>query len=306
VILTSLENRSSADVNEADPEIEAALTAAIDPWLPHMHWRADFAAWRQDRLWQERLQLKTLQNLRRFLTAYTTSTDNQEPLAGKLILDLGCGMGGLATALALAGAEVQATDFNEQYCNITRLRGMRYDLNLSPINAAGEALPFRDGSFDAILCLDVLEHVRDPEVLLAEISRCLKPGGFCHLTAINRFAFRDPHYHVRFVNWLPRGLSSSYLRLVVRAKDNTRFKDRQTLSEMHYYRYGQLRKLFARHGLSAPVDLGEINLRRRARGLKKVLKQVGLLESSYRIYRGVWKSTFAVMVTKRPRPSTVR
>jgi 2-polyprenyl-3-methyl-5-hydroxy-6-metoxy-1,4-benzoquinol methylase len=208
-------------------------------------------------------------------------------------------MGGLSTALALEGATVRPVDFNRHYCHITRLRGMRYGLDLAPINAAGEALPFPDAHFDIIMCVDVLEHVRDPEALLAEISRCLKPGGLCQITAINRFAFRDPHYHVRFVNWLPRRLSDSYLRFVRRSKDNALFADRQTLREMHYYTYRGLETLLARHGLTGLAESGELKLKRRTGGLKGLLRRAGLLGVAYRTYRSLYKSTYVCMAVKR-------
>jgi len=147
-------------------EIDRALEAAIDPWLEHMRWRSDFAEWRERRLWQERRQEGTLRNLRAFLRmaaqwdgrrdAHASNGGGGVPatngdgdasadedakaadvLAGRQILDLGCGMGGLSTALALAGARVQPLDFNQHYCEITRLRGTRYGLSLSPVNAAG-------------------------------------------------------------------------------------------------------------------------------------------------------------------------
>ena len=306
----------AAAINEA--EINQALEAAIDPWLEHMRWRADFAEWRERRLWQERRQQGTLNNLRAFLQAAGQANGNgsahaahetgdartahgatlNDVLAGRLILDLGCGMGGLTTALALAGASVQPLDYNEHYCQITRLRGLRYGLNFAPVNAAGEALPFPDEHFDVIMCMDVLEHVQDPEKLLAEISRCLKRGGLCQLTAINRFAFRDPHYHVRFVNWLPRRFADSYLRLVGRAKDNSRFADRQTLREMHYYTYGGLARLLARHGLTGVVEAGELKLQRRRRGWKGLLQRSGMMGFAHKTYRHLYQSTYVVMAVK--------
>jgi 2-polyprenyl-3-methyl-5-hydroxy-6-metoxy-1,4-benzoquinol methylase len=298
-------------------DVDRELEAAIEPWLEHMRWRTDFPHWREGRLWQEKRQKGTLNNLRAFLRVATsrsnmnggrasngdaraveaTQTDNE--LAGRLVLDLGCGMGGLSTALALEGATVRPVDFNRHYCHITRLRGMRYGLDLAPINAAGEALPFPDALFDIVMCVDVLEHVRDPEALLAEISRCLKPGGLCQITAINRFAFRDPHYHVRLVNWLPRRLSEAYLRLVRRSKDNALFADRQTLSEMHYYTYRGLETLLARHGLTGLAESGELKLKRRTGGLKGLLRRARLLGFAYRAYRSLYKSTYVCMAVKR-------
>lgn len=291
-------------------DVDRELEAAIEPWLEHMRWRADFSSWREGRLWQEKRQKGTLDNLRAFLRAASRSDVNgdaraaegaqtENELAGRLVLDLGCGMGGLSTALALEGATVRPVDFNRHYCHITRLRGMRYGLDLAPINAAGEALPFPDAHFDIVMCVDVLEHVRDPEALLAEIGRCLKPGGLCQITAINRFAFRDPHYHVRFVNWLPRRLSDAYLRLVRRSKDNALFADRQALGEMHYYTYRGLGTLLARHGLTGLAESGELKLKRRTGGLKGLLRRARLLGFAYRAYRSLYKSTYVCMAVKR-------
>jgi 2-polyprenyl-3-methyl-5-hydroxy-6-metoxy-1,4-benzoquinol methylase len=296
---------TESQVVERETEIDRELEAAIDPWLEHMRWRADFAEWREGRLWQEKRQQRTLDHLRTFLRFADGLDGNgharpqaSDVLSGRLILDLGCGMGGLTTALALEGASVQPLDFNPHYCRITRLRGARYGLRFSPVNAAGEHLPFADGRFDLVVCMDVLEHVSDPEKLIAEIARCLKPGGLCQLTAINRFAFRDPHYHVRFVNWLPRRLANPYLRLVGRSKDNARFSDRQTLREMHYYRYGQLAKLFARHSLVSLAESGELKLKKRLAGWRGLLQRTRLLGPAYKTYRACYQSTYLVLAVK--------
>jgi ubiquinone/menaquinone biosynthesis C-methylase UbiE len=284
------------DKSTEQAEINRQLEAAIDPWLEHMRWRTDFAKWREGRIWQEKHQERNLATLRLFLKEAGLSQD----IAGKKILDLGCGMGGFSTALAQAGAIVQPYDYNAAYCNITRLRGKRYGLNFNPVNGAGEALPFPNSHFDIIICLDVLEHVQNPEQLISEIGRCLQPGGLSFFTAINRFAFNDPHYHVRFVNWLPRRFSEPYLKLIGRNKDNSRFGDRQTLNEMHYYRYGQLPRIAERHSFMQLRELGELELNTRTySGLKGVIKKAGLLKPAYRIYRNLYKGTYQLMMVKK-------
>jgi len=288
--------------NKANEELERELEAAIDPWLEHMRWRPDFAKWREGRLWQEKKQKRTLAALKLFLE----QTGRTRPdLQGLKILDLGCGMGGLSTALALEGAQVTSLDYNPAYCQITRLRGQRYNLKLGPVNAAGESLPFADGSFELVICLDVLEHVQQPEKLLAEVSRVLASGGLLYLTAINRYAFNDPHYHVRGVNWLPRSLAPRYLNLLGRQKDNSRFTDRQTLNEMHYYRYAELLPLARRHHFASLEELGELELTAPAQplgGWKKqlynLLKKARLLTPAYKLYRSYYKGTYQLMLLK--------
>ena len=286
-------------------EINKALEAAIDPWLEHMRWRPDFAKWREGRLWQEKKQQRTLNILKLFLRLSSPRRDQLE-LSGLKILNLGCGMGGLSTALALAGAQVISLDYNLAYCEITRLRGQRYNLNLSLVNGAGEDLPFTSSTFDVVICLDVLEHVQQPEKLLAEASRVLKQGGLLYLTAINRYAFNDPHYHVYGVNWLPRRFAPRYLDLLGRQKDNSRFHDRQTLAEMHYYRYGDLFSLAQRHSFTQLEELGELELTEATPPLKgwkkevsRRLKQIGLLRPAYRLYRNYYKGTYQLMLLKQ-------
>lgn len=290
-------------------EIDRQLAEAIDPWLEHMRWRPDFAKWRNGRLWQETKQKRTLEILELFMSMAGKTPDS---LKGLRVLDLGCGMGGLSVALAREGAIVHPYDYNPAYCQITRLRGRRYDLELSPVNGGGEHLPFPGGAFDIIVCMDVLEHVQRPQDLLAEASRCLKPGGLLYITAINRFAFNDPHYHVRGVNWLPRRLATPFLKLTGRFKDNSRFTDKQTLEEMHYFRYGQLPRLARRNGFSKTVEMGELEWGltpspaqaklSSAKGWKarlaSGLNKIGLLGPLYRLYRFTYKGTYQLLMVK--------
>lgn len=226
------------------PEVERELEKQIEPWLNHMRWRADFAEWRQKRLWQENYQRESLAEVARL------SNSASQPR----MLDLGAGMGGFAVALARAQARVIALDYNPAYCEITRTRARRYDLNLPALVAAGEALPFRDASFSLLTCWDVVEHVQDPARLLEEIARVLDPDGCALITVINRFALVDPHYHLRFVNWLPRDLGEKYIAMRHRAKSSP-LRDRQKLSEMHYFTYGAFSDLAARYGFR----VGDLN-----------------------------------------------
>ncbi len=292
-----------------DNKIDLELEKAIDPWLDHMRWRSDFQKWREGRLWQEKKQKRTLAILDIFQNiSKPASEEKPSGLNGLRILDLGCGMGGLSTALALEGAKVSSLDFNLAYCEITRLRAKRYGLGLDPVNAGGENLPFAAETFDLVICMDVLEHVQNPEDLMKEVSRVLVPGGLLYFTAINRYAFNDPHYHVKGVNWLPRRFSNFYLKLVKRQKDNSRFTDRQTLNEMHYFRFRDLKPLGQRHGFNQLEELGEIELTRpkfstgNFKGFKKALtsflKLLKLLVPTYRFYRAFYKGTYQLMLVK--------
>jgi len=93
--------------------------------------------------------------------------------AGDRVLDLGAGPGHLAEALSDAGATVSAVDFSKQ---MVAVAGKRFpDLDVRQANA--EDLPFENDAFDAVVANFVVHHLARPEVVFAEVSRVLKPGG---------------------------------------------------------------------------------------------------------------------------------
>jgi ubiquinone/menaquinone biosynthesis C-methylase UbiE len=279
---------------EIDPDREADLTARIDRWLAHMTWRPDYASWREGRIWQERAQAGRLRLIERYGGA----------LPGRRILDLGSGMGGACVALMLEGAAPLAFEYNREYCEIVKLRAERYGLPLPIVNGAGERLPFDDASFDMAICWDVVEHVQDPELLLAELARVLRPGGRVLLTVINRYAFRDPHYHMPLLNWLPRPLAEALIARRGRSKGGAAFSDRQKLSEMHYYTMGSFRRRAASYGFRVG-DIGEDHVRRgegSATGLKgrarDLLRYFGLALPAYIAYRTLFQGTFELLLVR--------
>lgn len=239
----------SSPALELKPEIEHALETQIEPWLAHMRWRADFADWRQKRLWQENFQRDALAEIfqTRFLTKRSDENGFGKVQSNARVLDLGAGMGGFAVAMQRAGEPIIAFDYNFAYCEIARTRARRYDLNLPALVGAGEALPFASKSFHIVTCWDVLEHVQEPKHLLNEIARVLEDDGIAFMTVINRFALVDPHYHLRFVNYLPRALGEKYIAWRNRTKASA-LRDKQKLSEMHYFTYNAFEKFAAQFG----------------------------------------------------------
>jgi 2-polyprenyl-3-methyl-5-hydroxy-6-metoxy-1,4-benzoquinol methylase len=217
-------------------DVEHTLEAQIEPWLAHMRWRADFAEWRTRRLWQENYQREALAEI-----------DRYAPPGNARVLDLGAGMGGFAVAMQRAGRAMIAFDYNFAYCEIARTRAKRYAMDLPALVGAGEALPFANASFDIVTCWDVLEHVQEPRNLLSEIARVLTGDGIAFITVINRFALVDPHYHLRFINYLPRPLAEKYIAWRRRTKESA-LRDKQSLSEMHYYTFGAFAQFAARFG----------------------------------------------------------
>jgi len=79
-------------------------------------------------------------------------------------------------------------------------------------------LPFKNDTYDIIICNHVYEHVPDANVLMDEISRILKPGGFCYFGAGNRFCIVEPHYRLPFLSWLPKPVANFYLYIMNRER----------------------------------------------------------------------------------------
>ena len=90
------------------------------------------------------------------------------------VLDLGCGDGCLAAEIAATGSRVTGVDSSE--AALDRARARHPELELARPGDDG-SLPFADGSFDAIVCVHVLEHVADTQRLLSEAWRVSSPGG---------------------------------------------------------------------------------------------------------------------------------
>jgi SAM-dependent methyltransferase len=277
-------------------KVATEIERAIDPWLQHMRWRRDFAHWRERRINQERYQDERLD-----MVAAAAG-----PLVDMRLLDLGAGMGGFAVAATLRGARVIASEYSPAYCTIVRLRAARHGMKLPVFNAAGEALPFANATFDTVVAWDVIEHVQSPVAMLAEIARVLRPGGHCLITAINRRAWVDPHYHLRGINWLPRPMAERIIARRGRGKGGAAFHDLQRLSDMHYFHYGQFVRLCKRQGFVVK-DIRQEQLRRgellspkiSRRALRNALRTLGVEGLAYRIQRRWYVGMFELDLEKK-------
>jgi ubiquinone/menaquinone biosynthesis C-methylase UbiE len=225
------------------------------------------------------------------------------------VLDLGAGMGGLSVALLRDaepdGMRLQAMDYNPEYCRIARIRAARHWLSLPIVVAAGEELPYPANSFQCVVCMDVLEHVADPYRVLSEMFRVLVPGGVVLTTVPNRHAFRDPHYHLPVINWLPRPLAEQVIKRAGRSKQGSLLHDRQGLSELHTYSWGGFRKLAHSVGFRVTDQVrgrimkGEIRQLKgwRLKALQFLLKS-GFAPLLYSAYRYGWQGTYQIRLVK--------
>ncbi len=101
------------------------------------------------------------------------------------LLDVGCGDGSLDLLLQGKVRRVMGVDSALSACREARAKG--FNVQCADLNACH--LPNRDGVFDAVSCLDVIEHVLDPRHLLRELARVLRPGGILVLTTPNIRAY---------------------------------------------------------------------------------------------------------------------
>ena len=108
-------------------------------------------------------------------------------LAGAKLLDVGCGAGLLSEALAGEGARVTAIDLAPELIEVAKLHqleaGFDIDYRLQSVESLAEQMP---GGFDAVTCMEMLEHVPDPGSVIAACARLLKPGGRLFLSTLNR------------------------------------------------------------------------------------------------------------------------
>jgi len=100
------------------------------------------------------------------------------------ILDVGCGAGLLTNELSLKNHRVTGIDLSEQSLKIANKKDVTQKVRYLPANAYN--LPFSDKSFDIVCAMDILEHVEEPEKLIAEASRVLRPGGLFFFHTFNR------------------------------------------------------------------------------------------------------------------------
>jgi len=105
------------------------------------------------------------------------------PLAGRDVLDVGCGGGILAESMARRGARVTGIDLSEKALRVAELH-----LHESKLDVRYEKSAVEDcaGTFDVVTCMELLEHVPDPASMVAACARLARPGGHVFFSTINR------------------------------------------------------------------------------------------------------------------------
>ncbi len=140
------------------------------------------------------------------------------PLAGKQVLDVGCGGGILADSMARKGANVLGIDLATKALKVAQLHALEAQTpQVAYEEISAEALALRQpGEFDVVTCMEMLEHVPDPASVVKACANLVKPGGWVFFSTINRnpksflFAIVGAEY---VLNMLPRG-THEYAKLI--------------------------------------------------------------------------------------------
>lgn len=130
-------------------------------------------------------------------------------LAGKKVLDVGCGGGILSEGMAKRGASVTGIDMGEAPLSVAKLHQLESQVNVEYFKSTAEEFAeAHAGEYDVVTCLEMLEHVPDPASVIRACYKLVKPDGYVFFSTINRnpksymFAIIGAEYILRL---LPRG-----------------------------------------------------------------------------------------------------
>lgn len=137
-----------------------------------------------ERWWDLQGEFKTLHDINplrmKFIENYTN-------IAGKRIVDVGCGGGILTEALAKQGADALGIDLSEELIDVADLHALESGINVHYRVISAEALAeLQPEGFDHVTCMEMLEHVPDPGSIIAACAKLVKPGGMVFFSTLNR------------------------------------------------------------------------------------------------------------------------
>lgn len=136
------------------------------------------------RWWDPNSEFKPLHEINPLRMGFITGKLN---VTGMQTVDIGCGGGILSEAMARQGAEVTAIDLADASLAVAKLHQLESKLDIRYEKISAESLAIREpASFDIVTCLEMLEHVPDPEAIVKACAQLVKPGGHLFFSTINR------------------------------------------------------------------------------------------------------------------------
>jgi 2-polyprenyl-6-hydroxyphenyl methylase/3-demethylubiquinone-9 3-methyltransferase len=159
-----------------------------------------------ERWWDINSDFKPLHDINPLRLNYI---EHHAPLAGKNVLDVGCGGGILAESMVVKGARVTGIDMGESPLSVAKLHGLESGIKVDYQQISAEQLAIKQcEKYDVITCLEMLEHVPDPASIIHACATMAKPGGALFFSTINR---NPKSYFLAIIgaeyvlNILPRG-----------------------------------------------------------------------------------------------------
>lgn len=167
-----------------------------------------------ERWWDPNSEFRPLHDINPLRLNYI---DERLGLPGKRVIDIGCGGGLLSEGMARRGATVTGIDLGEAPLAVARLHADKSGVEVEYLQVLAEEIAEqRAGEYDAVTCLEMLEHVPDPASVIRACAKLVKPGGQVFFNTINRnpkaflFAIVGAEYVLRL---LPRG-THEYAKLI--------------------------------------------------------------------------------------------
>ena len=144
----------------------------------------------------------------KLISHFTLNPNSEKPLEKLKILDVGCGGGLLCEPLNRLGATITGIDASNNNIEVAKLHSKEMNLNIEYIHAAPENLDLKSNTYDAVLCMEVVEHLKDVNLFIENCSKLIKKNGIMFIATINKnlksyiFAILGAEYVLR---WLPIG-----------------------------------------------------------------------------------------------------
>ncbi len=136
------------------------------------------------RWWDRNSEFKPLHDINPLRVGFI---DRIAQLAGKKVVDIGCGGGILSEAMAVRGADVTGIDMGEAPLKVAKLHGLESGVKVNYQRITAEEFAEQHGAtFDVVTCMEMIEHVPDPSSVIRACAQLVKPGGYVFLSTLNR------------------------------------------------------------------------------------------------------------------------
>jgi len=199
------------------------------------------------------------------------------------ILDIGSGKGCFLIDASKKGSDVYGLELSGEYISISIKEAERQNVKINVTQGFAEELPFADDFFNFLNLSEVIEHVKDPLKVFNEMKRVLKKEGFVYISVPSRYSIFDTHFHLFFINWLPRKIAHNVIGILGKHKNYNSNNGKQRIDRMYYSTFGSIKKVLEDKGFEVK-DIRELKINRKIKNI--FLRKIALF--IYRVVRNFW------------------